>query len=1106
MSCTGFTSKGSPKNLHQQYRPGGVRLSHASSILKSDHQSNTNALPESHATVPKNAHLSKFVSATLRSIQHQALSTGRAPETDRSMLYRCSSPESVGSHGVASAEASAFECGTAVDSMEPAGGAQRNSVGGIGTPFVLRSFSRFLPFYQLAIKEIIAECERKVANNNSNGGTGAAGAGLSNGHQQNHLPAHTMGDGSVEGSVSPSVSTKMFDGPPPEYAFFDEMDEDGDIESVAPSSSFLHGSVRLDGQAAARLEAGSILSVDSCTPAGTTLWPKESLELFLTELGKLVSCKETAPLVFTAALVFLSRIARRAITDQEGVTAQNWFRLTTVSILVAFKMFSEGPGLSRANRYFASSSNIPLEELNRLEIDFLYLIDFDLFLEERDVMCWVMWMERLAHQAGMVTPLQTFMLMAPPSRAASTIGYSASTLPDVGEGGQAAYYSYSHSGIGVIRSPTSFFSAHHPAGGTTESGMGFPTSMSSAVCGGGGNEFESHPRQMSGVDFWDENQRHQDGLTRSSMTFHNSGANFLDRQAVLASPVNEVTAGATQGRLFSAIHLAADMDGPSPSLSSLKHMSLQGATPYSPPLPPTSSPPPCLGPLQKKQRRAAPMTMEDSVEEDPQGKVAARPPPPPLAAAPAPSMLIPSFLEGRPRGRRNKQAKTNDGPSSTACTRLAAPVPFSNHEESRRINRAEPARASRLSGRTAFMDARNANSGTLEQSPTAPRRDRDGGRHHGLEGVAAPVKKTASGASTAPGDRLTAGAAATSATGPIRKLVGRFREVVKFTSALARGRLDVLSPQGVRRSSDGDVRLEEEEDDDDEEDVRMSGSLDMAPGTPQEVHHHRHHRTPHSATTSATGSGVHTTYEEEDFSPSSSMEKGSGSFRRPPGSGHDDDDGGRPSGSGRSDGDLGSATLSPSSEGRTPLDVESSVGLEPPKGHTTRNNPLVFDGEADAPAAVFRTSGHRTGEGVAAEIDNRPLRHRIPVHDVKDDDEDHPLSIKGRERLYSSQGSQQESTYPFFETHSHSQHQKAESEEELNLLPPSVHHEDPQSFSARQGGAGRMVYHVHKEPPYTVPSDGDYSPQDYYDDEDDDDNLPPYMRAPPRTHSPPCMD
>ncbi|CBZ29877.1 putative CYC2-like cyclin [Leishmania mexicana MHOM/GT/2001/U1103] len=146
-----------------------------------------------------------------------------------------------------------------------------------------------------------------------------------------------------------------------------------------------------------------------------------------------------APMVFIAGLAYLARVTAQCASEFLSVTRANWYRLTTTAILVAAKVYDEHSS-SRLNACFAQSSGIPLSEMTRMELDFLYLLDFDLLLKESEVEQWLIWMEKLALRRDLMTPLNTYVLDTSESTSAVQLAStskpsftSCTTLTEYGE-------------------------------------------------------------------------------------------------------------------------------------------------------------------------------------------------------------------------------------------------------------------------------------------------------------------------------------------------------------------------------------------------------------------------------------------------------------------------------------------------------------------------------------------------------------------------------------------------------------------------------------------------------------------------------------------------
>ncbi|KAG8345972.1 putative CYC2-like cyclin [Trypanosoma vivax] len=133
-----------------------------------------------------------------------------------------------------------------------------------------------------------------------------------------------------------------------------------------------------------------------------------AVQQLIVSLGAHIAYGDAAPLVLIGALVYLSRIALHCNSVCGGVTASNWYSFTTVAVLLATKMYLDDS--RRWNERFSLASNIPVKELNKLEIDFLYILDFGLLIREDELEAQAEWMESVARRCDMVTPLRTFVL------------------------------------------------------------------------------------------------------------------------------------------------------------------------------------------------------------------------------------------------------------------------------------------------------------------------------------------------------------------------------------------------------------------------------------------------------------------------------------------------------------------------------------------------------------------------------------------------------------------------------------------------------------------------------------------------------------------------
>eukprot|EP00164_Ancoracysta_twista_P007516 GFYU01010676.1.p1 GENE.GFYU01010676.1~~GFYU01010676.1.p1 ORF type:complete len:178 (-),score=28.89 GFYU01010676.1:209-742(-) len=97
--------------------------------------------------------------------------------------------------------------------------------------------------------------------------------------------------------------------------------------------------------------------------------PAISIRSYLERIFKYASC---SPECFVLALVYVDRIIQR---NQMLITSLNVHRLIITSIMVAAKFFDDN---YYNNAYYARVGGVPTTELNSLELEFLFLINFSL--------------------------------------------------------------------------------------------------------------------------------------------------------------------------------------------------------------------------------------------------------------------------------------------------------------------------------------------------------------------------------------------------------------------------------------------------------------------------------------------------------------------------------------------------------------------------------------------------------------------------------------------------------------------------------------------------------------------------------------------------------
>lgn len=322
--------------------------------------------------------------------------------------------------------------------------------------------SNMAPFCGCAIQQLIMDWERRVAN-----GSEAARGSLchqSSGGSQRKQPhystdTHLLDTQSTLGlglfSVSPLkmasskhlLNTQMgFRGGEFSIEKPKEMEESLDL-SNAPGNVCC-GEWRCEDEISANvLHGGLFTPLSEVTPEKGA--PSTMVQQLIASIDRHVAYGEAAPMVLIGALVYLSRTTLQNLLVCSRAVAVNWYRLVAIAILIATKMYIDGS--QPWNARFAKATGLSLKEINKMELDFLFLADFDLFIEEKEAEVWVEWMESVARRCGMSTPLRGFIL------GKSTLAASNTTTPVLSFAGDDAFpYSFTHGLSGNCSTPSSF--------------------------------------------------------------------------------------------------------------------------------------------------------------------------------------------------------------------------------------------------------------------------------------------------------------------------------------------------------------------------------------------------------------------------------------------------------------------------------------------------------------------------------------------------------------------------------------------------------------------------------------------------------------------------
>lgn len=130
------------------------------------------------------------------------------------------------------------------------------------------------------------------------------------------------------------------------------------------------------------------------------------VQKMLQDISTRVKYGDAGPLVLIGALVYVSRIATHCLFSYSSLTSVNCHHLVAIAILLATKMHVD---VSWSwNEQFAEIINLSLKEVNKLELDFLFLVDFNLLVKEEELDAWTKWIDFIAHQCGMLTSSREF--------------------------------------------------------------------------------------------------------------------------------------------------------------------------------------------------------------------------------------------------------------------------------------------------------------------------------------------------------------------------------------------------------------------------------------------------------------------------------------------------------------------------------------------------------------------------------------------------------------------------------------------------------------------------------------------------------------------------
>ncbi|RNF18057.1 cyclin 5 [Trypanosoma cruzi] len=312
-----------------------------------------------------------------------------------------------------------------------------SGVVGDNTPSAFR-LSNIAPFYECAIQQLITICGRRTSN------VPEAAHGISCNENPENLQKPKLSSclASIRSfDMASSVNLKPFSAPPSKFSLSQHalftrtlcssvggsMQHGSGMEETFCSSNDMDPTQN-EGQQNEEKEIQCVGMASGDAPKLVSEEVKEQeasptmVQQLIESIGVYVAYGDAAPMVLIGALVYISRITLQSPSEEVGVTNANWYRLVAIAILIATKMYVDGS--RKWNERISKATGISLKEVQKLELDFLFLIDFALLIKEEEVETWAEWMDSVARRRGMSTQLRTFIFgrnSCPPSTATTPL-------------------------------------------------------------------------------------------------------------------------------------------------------------------------------------------------------------------------------------------------------------------------------------------------------------------------------------------------------------------------------------------------------------------------------------------------------------------------------------------------------------------------------------------------------------------------------------------------------------------------------------------------------------------------------------------------------------
>eukprot|EP00009_Paramoeba_aestuarina_P014707 CAMPEP_0201524176 /NCGR_PEP_ID=MMETSP0161_2-20130828/21158_1 /ASSEMBLY_ACC=CAM_ASM_000251 /TAXON_ID=180227 /ORGANISM="Neoparamoeba aestuarina, Strain SoJaBio B1-5/56/2" /LENGTH=250 /DNA_ID=CAMNT_0047923467 /DNA_START=17 /DNA_END=769 /DNA_ORIENTATION=+ len=140
--------------------------------------------------------------------------------------------------------------------------------------------------------------------------------------------------------------------------------------------------------------------------------PKITLSSYFFRIKKYCETEDPTLIV---ALIYLYRIIAK--TDKTFINANTIHRLIMVSVVIATKFLDD---FLQTNTFYARVGGISLSELNKLESEFLQILDFDLLVSEPEYRGYEKFVRLATHATDTDSPLLSLSPPPPPSSSSSS--------------------------------------------------------------------------------------------------------------------------------------------------------------------------------------------------------------------------------------------------------------------------------------------------------------------------------------------------------------------------------------------------------------------------------------------------------------------------------------------------------------------------------------------------------------------------------------------------------------------------------------------------------------------------------------------------------------